>query len=622
MDRGWYFRVSLIGVVTLVSWLILWPSLEHWVPVPDYVKKEFGERKIAPGLDIQGGLRMMYEVEVEEAIRDRRNTISDQITSRLGQKLGIVKEGEMASTADLEKVRQRVHVTRVGERGADAAVEGANRSIKVTFESEADVPKLDRDMIRSFGDLHEVSRSGKTVMLAISEERLEALRTEAVKQAVKTISERVDELGVKEASVTSRGTDIVVEVPGADETAFARIRSIIARTARLEFKILDDEADFVEKLSNLPEGIEKRSESASAGESRPVVVTYYLVAKGKDARKKLTDYIKTLEDSGQIPEDHQLAIGENERAAHVPGGPTPEPSFRTYYLHANAELTGDYISDAFVSYDTKEGSKPVVSMAFDSHGADIFERVTGQNVKRRMAIVLDDRVESAPVIQTRIAGGHAQITLGSQVNFNQVLDEARDLVVVLKAGALPVPISPSNEQLIGPTLGRDSVNEGAKGAIAGIVLVLTFMLVYYEVAGLVADVMVSLNLLYLFALLALAGATLTLPGVAGIALTVGMSVDANVLITERIREELRLGKSPRTAVDQGFKRAFWSIFDSHITTFISGVVLFQFGTGPIKGFAVTLMAGIVTSLFTGVFCSRTATEWLVRGLRIQRLRVG
>jgi preprotein translocase subunit SecD len=204
----------------------------------------------------------------------------------------------------------------------------------------------------------------------------------------------------------------------------------------------------------------------------------------------------------------------------------------------------------------------------------------------------------------------------------QIVAEADSLVVVLRAGALPAPIRPANEQMIGPTLGEDSVVRGAQGALAGILMVLIFMVIYYSVAGIVADVMVILNVLFLMATLSALGATLTLPGLAGIALTVGMAVDANVLITERIREELRLGKSPRSAVEQGFGRAFWSVMDAQLTTFIAGVVLFQFGTGPIKGFAVTLMIGICTSLFTGIFCSRVVFEWIVRGLRVQRLRVG
>jgi preprotein translocase subunit SecD len=284
-------------------------------------------------------------------------------------------------------------------------------------------------------------------------------------------------------------------------------------------------------------------------------------------------------------------------------------------------VSGEDVKEAFTAFD-QDNNKPYVALNFNQKGADKFGQLTGRNVKRRMAIVLDDRVESAPVIQTEIGGGRCQITLGGSGSYNETLQEAKDLVVVLVAGALPAPIRPSNEQLIGPSLGADAIRKGGMGAMVGIALVVAFMLLYYQVAGAVADLAVLMNLLFLFALMALFEATLTLPGVAGIALTVGMAVDANVLINERIREELRAGKSARAAVDQGFDRAFWSIFDGQLTTFIAGVVLFQYGTGPIKGFAVTLMIGIATSLFSGVFCSRVMFDWIVRGLRVKTLRVG
>jgi preprotein translocase subunit SecD len=284
-------------------------------------------------------------------------------------------------------------------------------------------------------------------------------------------------------------------------------------------------------------------------------------------------------------------------------------------------VSGEDVKEAFTAFD-QENNRPYVALNFNQKGADLFGQLTGRNVKRRMAIALDDRIESAPVIQTEIGGGRCQITLGGSTSYNETLQEAKDLVVVLRAGALPAPIRPANEQMIGPSLGADAIEKSALGAALGIALVVVFMILYYQVAGVVADIAVLLNILFLLALMALFEATLTLPGVAGIALTVGMAVDANVLINERIREELRAGKSARVAVDQGFDRAFWSIFDGQLTTFISGVVLFQYGTGPIKGFAVTLMIGIATSLFTGVFCSRVMFDWIVRGLRVKSLKVG
>ncbi len=281
---------------------------------------------------------------------------------------------------------------------------------------------------------------------------------------------------------------------------------------------------------------------------------------------------------------------------------------------------GEHLEDAAVANDPQSG-QPLVTFAMNAEGARRMQELTGSNLRKKMAIVLDNEVQSAPVIRGRI-GARGQIELGGFRDYRTLLNEANDLVIVLRAGALPAPIIPQNEQYIGPTLGRDSVMAGAKGAVIGVGLVLLFMALYYQVAGLVADVMVLMNVLFLFAIMAFFNNDLTLPGIAGIALTVGMAVDANVLITERMREELRMGKSPRAAVDQGFRRAFWSIFDSQFTTFIAAVVLLQYGSPEIQGFARTLMIGIVTSLFTGVFCSKVLFDWLVRGLRVSRLRVG
>ncbi|MEY4582728.1 MAG: hypothetical protein RL701_7431, partial [Pseudomonadota bacterium] len=379
---------------------------------------------------------------------------------------------------------------------------------------------------------------------------------------------------------------------------------------------------FLNTLTDLPEGITRQTEFASAGVSKPQVASSYLLARGTDARKKLSDYIEKLRTEGRVPEDHDLLLGESERTQEENPAVKTETAYRSYFLFGRAEVTGQAIEDAYVANDQQQGGKPYVSINFNSEGADLFKELTSRNIKRRMAIVLDDVVASAPVIQTEIGGGHCQITLGGFRPYNEILNEAQSLVVVLKAGALPVPIRASNEQMIGPSLGADGVAQGVKGALVSFMIVLTFMALYYEVGGVIADVMVILHLLFLLATQAFFDATLSLPGIVAVALNMGMAVDANVLINERIREELRAGKSPRVAVEQGFSRAFSSIFDSQITTLVAGIVLFQFGTGPIKAFAVTLIFGICTSLFTGVFCSRIAFDLLVRGIRVQRLRVG
>jgi preprotein translocase subunit SecD len=622
MDRSWYFRLLLILSAVVAAWLFLWPSLDQagWVSAPDWVKARF-ERRISPGLDIRGGLRLMYEVEVDEYIRDRRDRYSEQMVRELGALLGVVDEDEMDSITreQLETVGERVTVQRVGRR-----------AIRVVFSSADDKSRFDTEWLeRKFPDLRLSGDEGLQLDLTMREDRIAELTTTAVEQAKLTVSNRIDGLGLREATVIGRESDLIVEIPGADQAAFDRIREIIATTARLEFKVLDEEGTtFLRDLdrSTLPEGVTVEAESAPAGETRPSVSSYFLLARApkcaerdaecKTARERLEEHLATL----TVPDDHQLVVNELTVSELSDLG-REEEAWRTFYVFRTTNVTGEDVEDAFTSFDPQEGNRPVVSLQFNATGASKFEEMTGRNVKRRMAIVLDGKAESAPVIQARIGGGRAQITLGTG-DYNRLMDEANALVVVLRAGALPAPLRPANEQLIGPTLGRDSVEKGVTGALVGVGLVLLFMLVYYQVAGIVANLMVILNVLFMLAIMAAFEATLTLPGIAAMALTVGMAVDANVLIIERMREELRSGKSPRSAVDQGYARAFSSVIDGQLTTLIAGIVLFQYGSGPIKGFAVMLMIGIVTSLFTGVFCSKVAMDWLVRGVRVKRLKVG
>lgn len=616
MDRGWYARFSTVLTATLLAWLALWPSLDSWIGVPTVVSDIFDGR-ISPGLDIRGGMRLMYEVDVEKYIETQRDRDAARVLRLLGGELGVLEEDEIGSPPEekIQELRERVTVEKVG-----------GKVIRVTFQNADDASKLTRAFMReNFPNLSRQESGENQFRLVIGEERVADMRTKAVQQAVRTINNRINALGIAETTVIPREDDgdIIVEIPGAEEEDFDRIRDIISRTAQLEFRVVDDMSRFVAGLTDLPEGIERSSETVSAGTANPTVSSGYLFARGDDAMQRLQAYIATLE----LPEDRVLLLGRMERSedpdSDEAADPDAEaPSYRTYTLLSTSDVTGRHIDDAFVTFDQTEGGRPVVSLRFKREGAELFRRLTANSIKKRMAIVLDDNVESAPVIQAEIGGGNAQITLGRYGDYNSIMQEANDLVLVLKAGALDAPLTPANEQLIGPTLGEDSVAQGAKGALIGVLFVLLFMAMYYQVAGLVADTMVLLNLLFLLSLMAFLGATLTLPGVAAIALTVGMAVDANVLITERIREELRLGKSPRSAVDQGFARAFWSVFDSQLTTFIAGVVLFQYGSGPIKGFAVMLMLGIFTSLFTGIFCSKVMFDWIVRGLKVQRLRVG
>ena len=285
-----------------------------------------------------------------------------------------------------------------------------------------------------------------------------------------------------------------------------------------------------------------------------------------------------------------------------------------YVVESRTLMTGEYIVDARVR-PSSQLQGPYVELILNSTGARLFEQITAANVKRRLAIVLDNRVYSAPVIQERIGGGRASITGSFDIK------EARDLAIILRAGALPAPVEIVEERTVGPSLGQDSIRQGITSFIVGGALVIVFMVAYYKGAGLVAVVAVIFNILYMLAILAGFQAVLTLPGIAGIVLTIGMAVDANVLINERIREELRAGRAVRSAIEAGYQNALPAILDSNVTTFLSGVILFQFGTGPIKGFAVTLCVGIITTVVTAVYLTRIYYDYRIAARRLDRISI-
>ena len=343
-------------------------------------------------------------------------------------------------------------------------------------------------------------------------------------------------------------------------------------------------------------------------------------AVGPEGKRQLEAFVRTIRN--EIPDTYDLVIGEDESEARRTHQviATEHKKWRTYTVEHIANVTGEMIqsADAAVKPDTNQ---PYVALSFKPDGARAFAQVTTDGVHKRFAIVLDDQVYSAPVINEPIRNGSASITLGSG-DYRTQMREAQDLVVTLRAGALPAPLTQGTIDFVGPTLGRDTIRSAMMAAGIGIGLVMFFMALWYGSAGMIANAAVALNLLMQMAIIALANATLTLPGFAGLALTVGMAVDSNVLINERIKEEIRTGKSLRAAVDAGYEHAFRAILDGHVTSFISGVILLQYGTGPVKGFAVMLLIGIVANLFSGVFATRVVFDWLTRGLRVKKLSLG
>jgi preprotein translocase subunit SecD len=393
-----------------------------------------------------------------------------------------------------------------------------------------------------------VSADGATVIAHMKPAEIQAIRTNAVVQGVETIRNRIDQFGVREPQIVAEGDDrIVVQLPGVKDQQ--RAIELVGKTALLEFKLVDEGASVEESLK------------------------------------------------GSLPEDDQLLYQKSTDSQS--GRVTKTPII----VQKRALLTGDTIKTAKVNFGNQAGGAHV-SISFDTRGAKVFDRVTAENVKRRLAIVLDDTVYSAPVIQERISGGEAQIT-GSFTP-----EEASDLAIVLRAGSLPAPVNVIQNVSIGPSLGQDSIRNGIRAAIIGGLLVVGFMAFYYRFAGMVADFALVFNILFLLSGMAAFSATLTLPGIAGIILAIGMAVDSNVLIFERIREELRAKKSVRASIDAGYDKAFMVVVDTHVTTLITAVILFQFGTGPIKGFAVALSMGVAINLFTALVCTKVVFDYI------------
>jgi preprotein translocase subunit SecD len=408
----------------------------------------------------------------------------------------------------------------------------------------------------------EVKADGATIVGRLKPAEVEHIRKNAVSQGVETIRNRIDQFGVREPQIVAEGLDrIVVQLPGVKDQQ--RAIELVGKTALLEFKIVDEGTPVEEALK------------------------------------------------GSVPEDSQVLY--EKRADPTTGRVTKTPLL----VKKRALLTGDTIKSAKVQFGGRGdgGGGPYVTLSFDSRGTRGFDRITAENTGKRLAIVLDDTVYSAPVIRERISGGEAQIT-GSFT-----AQDATDLAIVLRAGSLPAPVKVIQNISVGPSLGADSIRKGVQAALIGAALVVLFMIFYYRFAGLVADFALLFNVLYLLAGMSLLEATLTLPGIAGIILAIGMAVDSNVLIFERIREEYRAGKGVRASIDAGYDKAFWTVVDSHVTTLITALILFQFGTGPIKGFAVSLSMGVVINLFTALVCTKVVYDYLNAKRPMQTLSI-
>ncbi|MDA8082672.1 MAG: protein translocase subunit SecD [Nitrospiraceae bacterium] len=540
MKKNILWRLLLIGFTLMISALFFLPNTPVFKSMPEWWQKNMPNKGIILGLDLQGGLHLVFEVEGDKAVETSTDRYLFLIRDLLGKK---------KLQAEAKRNGLAIEVTPTSQEIATA--------VKDNF------PLLD------------AATSGQTLTLRISSKEVSRIKDNAVDQALETIRNRIDQFGVSEPTIHRQSdNEIVVQLPGVKDPR--RAIELVGRTAQLEFKIVDDESPVAAQL--------------------PATV-----APG-DEEKILAQF------ADKIPADDEILF--EKRVNKETGVATKIPLL----LKKQAALTGNLLSEAKVSLDSRF-SEPYVSISFNAEGAKLFEEVTGANVKKRMAIILDNTIYSAPVIQEKISGGNAQIT-GS---FS--MDDAKDLSIVLKAGALPAPLKMLQNVTVGPSLGEDSIAAGTMAGLVGTLLVVVFMVVYYRLSGVIADLALVLNIVLLFGAMASLNATLTLPGIAGVILAIGMAVDSNVLMFERIRDELRAGKPPRSAVDSGYHKAFWTIFDSHVTTLIAAAVLFQFGTGPIKGFAVTLSLGVIINLYTALVGTKTVFDLVNSRRDVKKLSI-
>jgi len=482
-------------------------------------------KRINLGLDLRGGSHLLLEVKVEEAIKDRLNSLVDGIRTALRK----------------EKIRYR-DLGRI-ENGAT-----------VTILQEGDFGRA-RQLVAGVEVGMIVDREGGRITARMTEQTLRDRRRAAVEQSIEVVRRRIDETGLREPNIQSQGSDrILVQLPGVDNPE--QIKRILGKTAKMTFHLLDPQVYANEGMIRRP------------------------------------------------PPGVMVLPADDEK------DPSGKPVY--YLVRKRVMVSGETLVDA---QPTITRGEPVVTFRFDPVGARKFGDVTKRNVGKPFAIVLDNKVISAPVIREPILGGNGQIS------GRFTTESARELALLLRTGALPVPLSVLEERTVGPGLGADSIRAGQIASVFALIIVILFMLLAYGLLGLMANAALMLNLILIAALLSVLQATLTLPGIAGIVLTIGMAVDANVLVFERIREEARAGRTPISAVDAGYQRAFTTIIDANLTTFIAAVLLYLFGSGPVRGFAVTLAIGLVTSMFSAIMVTRLMMVTWLRRRRPQALPI-
>ena len=626
MSKNLTPRYIIIGIILAWALVTLWPSVKYQQLSSEDIEgmRESGtletlENKIIKqGLDLKGGIYIVLEVDLPTLVTT----------------LAINKDAKFERTVN--DVR-------------NILAENPQRKFFTVFTE-----KISENGLR-LPRYYDVDYGAK------AEDILNSIREQAddaINRVLEILQNRVDQFGVSEPTIQKQGNRrIIVELAGIQDSE--RARALLQSTAQLEFFLVKspevtndilsqiDKAvkgdEELEALAAAVGGEQAQTEDGELAVSNDQTIsiselfgegglssedaesgdTVVVVDQNIFQERPFSSMLRALGNNIAVPEKNLYAIKKiinkpevqdklslgNGRFLFAPEAESfttntglEEPLVYMYYLEHDADLTGGVIEEANATIGGQGSSavgQPIVLLDMNSEGARTWSRITGANIGRRIAIVLDKKVHMAPSIRTKISDG------GTMIEGFANMDEAKDIAIVLRAGALPAPVKIIEERIVGPSLGADSVKAGTYSVLLGLALVLVFLLVYYKLSGIIADFALIWNILLVLAVLASLGATLTLPGIAALILTVGMSVDANVIIFERIREELRKGKTPRTAIDSGYARALTTIIDANVTTLVAALVLYQFGTGPIKGFATVLFWGIMISMFTAIFVTRT-----------------
>ena len=624
MSKNLTPRYIVIGLVLAWALMTLWPSVKYQMLSPSDIEemREMGTLEslendiIKQGLDLKGGIYIVLEVDLPTLV----STLAINKDSKFEKTLSDVRK---SLTENTQQDFFTVFANSVSTNGLRLP-----RYYDVDYGAKPD------DILASLNEQAD----------------------DAINRVLEILQNRVDQFGVSEPTIQKQGNRrIIVELAGIQDSD--RARSLLQSTAQLEFCLvkspevtndilsqIDNLVQDNEQLESLVATINEDYESADSDElgvsddktvsiselfgddaetSKDTSDTSVVVDQNIFQERPFSSLLRALGNDIAVPEKNiyavkkiinrqeildKLALG-NGQFLFAPSAESfstndgiDEKLVNMYYLEKDADLTGGVIEEANATIGgqgTSAVGQPIVLLDMNSEGARTWSRITGANIGRRIAIVLDKKVHMAPSIRTKISDG------GTMIEGFAGMDEAKDIAIVLRAGALPAPVNIIEERIVGPSLGADSVKRGTNSVLLGLGLIIVFMFIYYKLSGSIANFALIWNILLVLSVLASLGATLTLPGIAALILTVGMSIDANVIIFERIREELRKGKSVRSAIDGGYNRALTTIIDANVTTLVAALVLYQFGTGPIRGFATVLFWGIIISMFTAIFVTRT-----------------